>query len=906
MHAVSSSRAEKFKKLWGLSAAPSEASEAWGQLRTLNMKHGHPILSHEFPQKASQYLLARCLRTLGRAWVPKNTAFDAVLEWLRKYAVLIFPDWAADMSNGEIPERFHRVLKEFFLNLRSIYAEGRVRATIPHDFWPWFVGVLEVAVPKGSDVASVSSSSSAHDASTFPVGFAGVTHTFPVSAFKLTHAHHTHPAPSLAIVHKASQSPETRKVNLKEIKAFSTIDDFKRALLAGNDVNASNILDVAVKNLGNDFLPSVNMALLHYGEIRKTSIEFLRPHRHTSVSYSRKQCSGILFGMIMGSYSDLRGSHGHRIWIHDILHGARNTDASAAKLSCFFAYWVSFHQLNTTNPAGFQTMMAQTVTFEIKSTHQHTDVMELLTSHKDLPIIPVDFRRGEDMSDDAQGNLFVDFANKDIGGGVLSNGSVQEEIEFSRRPECLVSILISPTMTNDDVIFLSNTVTTSKTKGYADKFRFEHALKPDQMVQQTHKNHDIVAMDATSFKSHPLSSDDALRKRYLSLDHVKRDFLKCYIAFLGPQSLSAKPLRIVTGAWGTGDFSGTSNKVLKNELRKIKQAIQVAAATIAYKDRKTSGNSLTYYDDKRIDDNHNTVKSILQHILRINIDSIPAAASSASSPQPSGPHIGHRIPFKINGIDSPIIAFYYPDSFTDIDVICRKPMFGNFWEAHIDIFIRTQKYKFLNAEAAFQALKFTQNNIHFFQQIPGKTAYRTKAALEKTPGAKDPTYSGLDNNWNAMYLVLQAKFQNPHLKTILLNTGTCFLLEHTEVTGRDHVWSDNHNGEGMNWLGLQLMMLREAMGGRPTDASIKTIMSTYSARIQAMIRLSKNKDQTWWNNKGDFDFLKDDPWQTIVRDANRAVLQNIQTYNRSKLDICKNLLDNAQPRAALDIKCVLK
>ena len=616
MHAVSSGRAEKFKKLWGLSAAPPEAAEAWGQLRTVNMTHGHPILSHEFPQKVSQYLLARCLRTLGRAWEPKNAAFDAMLEWLRKYAVLIFPDWAADMSNGEIPERFDRILKDFFLNMRSIYAEGRVRTTIPHDFWPWFVGVLEVAGPKGADVASVSSSSSAHDASTAPVGFAGATHTFPVSAFKLTHAHHTHPAPSLAIVHKASQSPETRNVDLKEIKEFSTIDDFKRALLAGNGVIASNTLNVAVKNLENDLLASINMARLHYGEIQKTSIEFLRPNHHTSVSYSRKQCSGMLFGMIMGSYSDLIGSHGHRIWISNILKG--NAKSSAAKLSCFFAYWVSFYHLETNKPADFGTMMAQTVTFEIKS-HQHTNVMELLTRHKDTPIIPVDFCYG-DMSEDTQGNLFVDFANKDIGGSVLSNGSVQEEIEFSRRPECLVSILISPTMTNYDVIFLSNTVTTSKTKGYAGTFQFEHALNPDQMVQQTHKIHDIVAMDATSFKSHPLSSDDALKKRYLSRDHVKRDFLKCYIAFLGPQSLSAKPLHIVTGSWGTGDFSGTSNQGLKDDLKEIKQAIQVAAATIAYTDRQTSGNSLLYYDAKRINDVNNTVKSLFQTVLRINID----------------------------------------------------------------------------------------------------------------------------------------------------------------------------------------------------------------------------------------------------------------------------------------------
>lgn len=639
MHAVSSGRAEKFKKLWELSAAPPEAAEAWGQLRTVNMTHGHPILSHEFPQKASQYLLARCLRTLGRAWVPKNAAFDVLLEWLRKYAVLIFPDWATDMSHGEIPAHFDRILKDFFVNLRSIYAEGRVRTTIPQEFWPWFVGVLEIAVPKGDVVVSISSSSSVHNAPTFPADFAGVTHTVPVSAFTLTHSHHTYPVPSLAIVHKASHFPETKKVNLPEILPFSTMEDFKKKILASNQVNNSQTLNDAVNNIvGDDLLESLNMARAHYGEIRKTSIEFLRPYRHTSISYSRKQCSGMLFGMIMGSYSNLKGSHGHRLWIHDILHGTRNTDAIAAKLSCFFSYWVSFYRLKMTYAADFQTMMAQKVTFEIKSAHPN--VMELLKKHKDTPIIHVDYSRGKDMSDETKGNLFVDFANKDIGGGVLSNGSVQEEIEFSRRPECLISILVSPTMTNDDVIFLSNTVTTSETKGYADKFRFENAIAPNIMMQQKHKNHNIVAMDATSFKKYPPWSDDVLKQRYLSPDHVKRDFLKCYIAFLGPQSLTAKPLHIVTGPWGTGDFSGTTNTSLKDELRKIKQAIQVAAATIAYTVRQTSGNSLTYYDAKRIDDVHNNVKSLFQNVLRINIDEMSTAASSVSSPQPSGTHIG--------------------------------------------------------------------------------------------------------------------------------------------------------------------------------------------------------------------------------------------------------------------------
>ena len=298
---------------------------------------------------------------------------------------------------------------------------------------------------------------------------------------------------------------------------------------------------------------------------------------------------------------------------------------------------------------------------------------------------------------------------------------------------------------------------------------------------------------------------------------------------------------------------------------------------------------------------------MFQHIFGINIDLIPTVASSASSPQPSGPHIGHRIPFKINGIDSPIIALYYPDSFTDIDVICRKPMFGNFWEAPIDLQIQGQNYKFSNAESAFQALKFSKKYLQQFQNATtGKSAFRLKSGLDRTLGAKDPTYSGHNNNWDAMYFVLRAKFQNPHLKTILINTGTCFLLEHTETAGRDHVWSDNQNGEGMNWLGLQLMMLREEMRGPSMDASIKTLMNAYLSQIRKMIQFSQNQTQQWWTNHGDFLYLQVDPWQQIVRQANLAVLNDIKTYSRPKLDLCKNALNNMSSRAALEVTCDLK
>lgn len=58
--------------------------------------------------------------------------------------------------------------------------------------------------------------------------------------------------------------------------------------------------------------------------------------------------------------------------------------------------------------------------------------------------------------EDYKEGIHCDFANEYIGGGVLSFGNVQEEIMFSIKPECLVSIIICEKMLDNEAIFLEN------------------------------------------------------------------------------------------------------------------------------------------------------------------------------------------------------------------------------------------------------------------------------------------------------------------------------------------------------------------------------------------------------------------------------------------------------------------
>lgn len=162
-----------------------------------------------------------------------------------------------------------------------------------------------------------------------------------------------------------------------------------------------------------------------------------------------------------------------------------------------------------------------------------------------------------------------------------------------------------------------------------------------------------------------------------------------------------------------------------------------------------------------------------------------------------------------------LLAFYFPGYDSPCDSLCEAPCFGNFYPAscRLKAPCSPQVHDFTNAEAAFQALKFW----HFadrFGKLSGEDAFKLKRSYA---GQEDWTYAGFGSNWNAMLAVLESKFtQNPELANRLKETGNSFLLEHNVVEGRDMIWSDNHNGDGTNWLGLQLMLLRDKLLARKT------------------------------------------------------------------------------------------
>ncbi|CAE8609996.1 unnamed protein product, partial [Polarella glacialis] len=179
------------------------------------------------------------------------------------------------------------------------------------------------------------------------------------------------------------------------------------------------------------------------------------------------------------------------------------------------------------------------------------------------------------------------------------------------------------------------------------------------------------------------------------------------------------------------------------------------------------------------------------------------------------------IPFELGGTHCGLLAFYYPGKQEHCDVLCGAGFLGNFYDvkmcgSELQVSPKLRSYKalcFRTAESAFQALKFW-SMAEEFQDLTGDQAFKRTRDLEKHGCPVDSSYSGYGNNWNAMLTVLRAKFTPGSLLAKALQlTDPAFLLEHNPQTGRDKTWSDNGDGSGLNWLGLQLMLIRDQICG---------------------------------------------------------------------------------------------
>ncbi|CAF3800351.1 unnamed protein product [Rotaria sp. Silwood1] len=150
--------------------------------------------------------------------------------------------------------------------------------------------------------------------------------------------------------------------------------------------------------------------------------------------------------------------------------------------------------------------------------------------------------------EDMHGLLQVDFANEFIGGGVMNEGIVQEEIRFTICTEMLVSVLICQVMLSNECIFLIGCEQYVTYSGYARTFKAK-----DNFIDKTPKDSwgrklsHVVAMDAINYLN-PLNQ--------YTIESMNRELIKAYTCFRIPKSMENFMFGVATGKWGCGAFNG--------------------------------------------------------------------------------------------------------------------------------------------------------------------------------------------------------------------------------------------------------------------------------------------------------------------------------------------------------------
>ncbi|XP_029166400.1 poly(ADP-ribose) glycohydrolase-like isoform X2 [Nylanderia fulva] len=214
---------------------------------------------------------------------------------------------------------------------------------------------------------------------------------------------------------------------------------------------------------------------------------------------------------------------------------------------------------------------------------------------QDQKLPPLHITSKGTIENEGAGLLQVDFANKYVGGGVLSLGCVQEEIRFVICPELMITMLVTEELDDTEALIVSGIERYSKYEGYSNTFKWKGDFVDETPRDDSYRRMtSIVAIDALYFRQPSLQ---------FKIDNITRELNKAYVGFVGSDIYKNNLSAIATGNWGCGAFRGNP---------KLKVLIQLMAAAVA--DRPMV--YFTFGDTKLRDD----VAAMYAHLVQHDID----------------------------------------------------------------------------------------------------------------------------------------------------------------------------------------------------------------------------------------------------------------------------------------------
>ncbi|XP_019101383.1 PREDICTED: poly(ADP-ribose) glycohydrolase 1-like [Camelina sativa] len=249
------------------------------------------------------------------------------------------------------------------------------------------------------------------------------------------------------------------------------------------------------------------------------------------------------------------------------------------KIKCITHY---FQRLSSCIPPGFVSFERKILTLEKDSSGLEAFPDEGFWRNSTVKLCPVVVHTSGLIEDQSVETLEVDFANKNLGGGALRKGCVQEEIRFMINPELIAGMLFLPTMEVNEAIEVVGAERFSHYTGYASSFRFFgdyiDTKETDVFGRRTTR---IVAIDALR---HPGVSQ-------YKPESLLRETNKALCGFLHVCKNQSNALcmdhedgvGVATGNWGCGAYGGDP------ELKSLLQWLAVSQARRSFMSYYTFG-----------------------------------------------------------------------------------------------------------------------------------------------------------------------------------------------------------------------------------------------------------------------------------------------------------------------------
>ncbi|EEZ98465.1 Poly(ADP-ribose) glycohydrolase-like Protein [Tribolium castaneum] len=366
--------------------------------------------------------------------------------------------------------------------------------------------------------------------------------------------------------------PRWDVINEALSKPITSVEDLEKAI---NTYNNKLPKFTALKHFFNDvieeeeaqlfftsLLPKIIKLALRLPELVPGSIPLLRKNHSKSVSLSQLQVASLIANAFLCTL----------IWrkkTSDTFPGVNFTklfnaddrtlrqECVAEKLKCIMHY---FNRVTTKTPVGVITFERK---FVPRSQMPRWDALDNNLGNTKVHI------SSSGTIEEARGFLQVDFANKFIGGGVLSYGCVQEEIRFVICPELIISRLFTEVLGDGEAVIITGIERYSNYSGYSNTFKWDGNVNDDTPFDDFGRRKTTLAViDATQFTK---------SKDQFHCSTILRELNKAYVGFSCREKQNLAP--VATGNWGCGAFKGDPN---------LKSLIQLMACS-------ASGRDLVYY-----------------------------------------------------------------------------------------------------------------------------------------------------------------------------------------------------------------------------------------------------------------------------------------------------------------------